>query len=248
MAKSTSKQNLPAKTPDKKTPSTRTTAGLPAFLEEVEMKGVGVATSPDDLLIPMARILQKGSPEVERKSAAYVAGAEAGKIIVKGAIPPIIDGETGFLFQPCHRSRAVVEWLPRGAGGGGGKGFRGRYPKMPADAIEVAEPQDQSGKRKIPVSKTSGNVYVDTRYYAGFIISEDEGEPPLNVVLPFTGANHSVGRAWNTLMSHKRNSRGEQADIWSVYYRLTTLFRDENGFTWYNYVITDSGDVVDGIA
>jgi len=247
MAKTAAKQNLPARTPDKRRSVGGTGGGVPAFLEEdVEMSGAGVATSSDDLLIPMARILQKGSPECERKAAAYLPGAEAGKILIRGAPRPIVDGAAGFLFQLCYRDRAIVEWVPRNKGGGGGKGFRGRHPSMPKDAVEAPDPQNP--KRSITISKTTGNVYVDTRYCAGFIIPEnaDEEEAPLQAVLPMTGSNHSVARAWNTLTSHKRTSTGK-ADIWSVYYRLTTLFAEGDGFTWYKYLVEDAGPLEEGI-
>ena len=120
----------------------RKEGGVPAFLQGVEMKGAGVATSQDDLLIPMIRILQALSPEVEKKGTSYIPGAEPGMGLMKNAPNPLINMEKGILFQPVYNNKAVVEWVPRQSGGGGGGGFVTSYPEMPKNAARVAHPHN----------------------------------------------------------------------------------------------------------
>src|SRR6188768_2299287 len=94
--------------------------GLPAHLRDYKSTGAGVPNKMDDFLIPMAKVLGPQSPEVLKNNPNQIKGAEAGDILIKNAPRPLIKAEAGFLFQPCYRDEAVIEWLPRGKGGGGG--------------------------------------------------------------------------------------------------------------------------------
>ena len=49
------------------------------------MTGAGVSTDMADNLVPMGRILQKNSPEVEKNDPNYIQGAEPGDIYIKNA-------------------------------------------------------------------------------------------------------------------------------------------------------------------
>lgn len=222
--------------------------GLPAWAGEYESTGAGVPTDQKDFLIPMAKVLDAKSPEVEKRGANYVPGAEAGDIYIKNAPVPLIKGDQGFLFQPCYRDSAVIEWLPRNKGGGGGAGFVARHDEdfieanKGGDAIQRPHPEDSS--KKIWVRKSTGNSLVETRYYGGYAILEND--PPLPLVLPFASTGHTVAKQWNMLMANKRWN-GKQADIWLVYYRVMTNLRTRRDQSWYLFDISDAGDEHEGL-
>jgi hypothetical protein len=222
--------------PVKSTPS-----AMPAFLGGVKMSGKGVSTDAGDVLIPQAKVLQKGSPQVERRSADYVPGAEAGKIYIKNAPQQIYDGEEGFLFQPCHFKQGVVEWIPRNKGGGGGQGFVALHAEMPADA--ESKP-DQEHPEKFNMTRPNGNICIDTRYHSGYIIRE--GHPPMPCVIPFSSTGHSVSRQWMFLMTQKVD-RGAIVDSWCVLYRFKTKLRSKGSNTWFVFDVSDAGPEVNGL-
>lgn len=219
---------------------------LPAHLANREMTGAGVSSAQDDILIPMATVLQAQSPQVIRQNPNYIEGAAAGDIFMKNAPRPILPGDTGFLFQPCYFDKAVVEWKPRNDGGGGGQGFvarhemvDGQWPQsLKDDSKEVPDPQN--AERKIVVRTSTGNVLVDTRYEAGFVISEDNSAPPMPLVLPFASSGHSVHRAWMMRMNQKMIN-GKQADSFAAIYRIKTRMRQKGQQTWFVFDITDAG-------
>ena len=213
-------------------------AGLPAHLQDINMQGAGVSTDQADLLIPMLRILQALSPEVEKKGTSYMPGAEPGMGLMKNAPNPLIDMDKGILFQPVYANKAVVEWIPRQSGGGGGGGFVGTYSEMPKSAKQV--PDQNIPKRMITINGETGNLLVETRYHGGFIIDESGKNPPMPAVIPFSSTGHTVAKGWNFLMSQKALN-GKRADAWAVYYRIKTKLKTRGTQSWYIFDITDAG-------
>jgi hypothetical protein len=210
--------------------------GVPAHLQKVKMSGAGVSTDTSDLLIPMCRILQPMSPEVQKRGATYIKGAEPGDIYIKNAANPVLKGEDGFLFQPCYFSKGIVEWLPRDKGGGGGGGFVMLHKEEPADAISVPNPQNP--ERTMRIRKSNKNILVETRYHGGFIITDGT---PMPAVIPFASSGHTVSKAWMMLMNSKMVS-GVKADSWAVYYRFKTKLKTVGPNTWSIFEITDGGE------
>lgn len=217
-------------------------SNVPAFLTTEKMSGVGVPTDQKDFLIPMARVLDPKSPECEKRGANYIQGAEPGDIYIKNAPVQIIKGETGFLFQPCYREEAVIEWIPRTKGGGGGGGYVDRHPadfiKSGSDAIQRPHPDDP--KKMIWYRKSTNNLLVETRYYGGYAVSE-EGSAPMPLVLTFASTGHTVAKQWNMLLALK-SVNGVKADIWACYYRIKTRLRQRGDQAWYTFEINDAGD------
>lgn len=218
---------------------------VPAHIKSAKAQGRGVSTDAHDNVIPMGRILQKMSQEVEKKGQQYVPGAEVGDIYFKSLSPPIIKGETGFLFQPCDYKWGYVEWLPRGKGGGGGAGFVAFYTpdQKPKDTSMKPDPMN---KERMIETRKNGNIIVETRYHSGFIVSEDGSEPPIACVLPFSGSGHGVSKAWMGMMNRKIVD-GQKADSWWCYYRLKTVSKTKNNNTWDMFEVTDAGEDKNGL-
>lgn len=220
-------------------------AKVPAHIAATKGQGRGTSTDAHDNLIPMGRILQKMSQEVEKKGQQYVAGAEVGDIYFKNLTPSIIKGEEGFLFQPCHYRWGWTEWLPRGKGGGGGAGFVSGYPShmKPKNTKMVKDPMNP--ERQIEVRQDNGNLISESRYHSGFIIPED-GTEPIACVLPFSGSGHAVSRMWMGMMNRKI-AGGEKKDSWFVYYRMKSVSKTKNNNTWSLFEVTDAGPEENGL-
>lgn len=215
-------------------------ADVPKHLQSYKSTGQGLQTSAEDVLIPMARVLDAKSPEVTKGRDQYIRGAEAGDIFIKNGPTPIIKADKGFLFQPCLITKGFVEWLPRGKGGGGGGGFVALHKTMPKDM--VMKPHPENAKKLIPVSKATGNPYVETRYYGGYLIPEKGAEGhPMPLVIPFSSSGHSVAKAWNMLTGSKTIG-GDLADLWLVIYRVKTKGRTRSDQSWFVFDVMDAGD------
>jgi hypothetical protein len=220
-------------------------SNLPAHLRTAKPSGRGTSTDAHDNIIPMGRILQKMSQEVEKKGQQYVQGAEVGDIYFKNLSPPIIKGQEGFLFQPCDYKWGYVEWLPRGKGGGGGAGYVAFYPPDQKPKDTSMKPDPMNKERMIEVRK-NGNVIVETRYHSGYIIDPDGENAPIACVLPFSGSGHGVSKAWMGMMNRKV-VEGQKADSWWAYYRLKTVSKTKNNNTWDLFEVTDAGPEKNGI-
>src|SRR5580698_7538983 len=77
---------------------------VPDYLrtQVAESTGKGVSTDASDNLVPLIYILDAKSPQCDQNEAAYMPGARAGTIWLRNFSRPLVDGNEGILFQPCH--------------------------------------------------------------------------------------------------------------------------------------------------
>lgn len=190
--------------------------------------GKGLSTSPEDNLVPLAVILQSNSPQCLKRNPAYIDGAEAGMIWLKNAPDPLVDGEEGFLFQPCYYDHLHwVEWVPREAGGG----FVARHESLPNDAKQVPDPKDPEGKKMI-WKRPNGNDLVQTRSYSGIIYRQGHAFP---YAIPLSSTNHQFGRALMTQLNQQQLEDGERAPIFSSLAHVVTRFRQNTRGDWFAF-------------
>lgn len=207
-------------------------AGIPAAIMKAGARGRGVSTRQEDNLVPMIYILQAQSPQVNKRSPDYLAGAEGGDIWLRNAPDPIVKGEQGLLFQPCHFYVDWVEWIPRDSGGG----FVGRHDRLPDDVKVVEDPQNPNRRQFI---RKNGNEVKETRYHVGYV-KTDAGNL-LPYVIPLTSSGHTVSRQWMFMMNSKMVPGVGKADSWSCWYRLKTKERSNSLGTWAALEVTDGG-------
>lgn len=210
-------------------------AGLPAELADEMLKdaGRGLSTAQEDNIVPLIYILQSGSPQAKPKDPEYIEGAEAGFIWLRNAQQPLVDGQTGILFQLCSVSKSLNEWRPRNSGGG----FVGRHDDMPEDARQVEDPQNPNRLRWL---RRNGNEIMDTWSHAGFVLKADGGALPY--IIPMSSTGISVSRQWMTLMNSKfLPGTSKTAPIWAGLYRLRTKERSNPAGSWYTWSVQDAG-------
>lgn len=194
--------------------------------------GKGVSKDASDNMVPLIYILQAQSPQVLKRNPAYIPGAEAGSIWLKGITDPIVDGEVGIIFQPCFFSKDWVEWVPRESGGG----FVARHPHRPGDSTRVEDPRNPSREQW---ERPNGNQLRETRYHAGLV--HNHGSHPLPFVIPMSGSGHSVSRAWMSQMNLKQLENGDTAPSYGQLWKLCTKLRTNALGEWYTWDIRDSG-------
>jgi hypothetical protein len=212
---------------------------LPAHLAEMMEKDAekGVSKLAEDNIVPLIYILQSNSPTVNERRPEYIKGAKPGMIWLRNAPSPLVDGETGFVFQACYAYKDWVEWRPNR------QGYAGRHDKLPEEAEEVEFTTD-SGKKKKRWVLPNGNVVVETRYRVGFVM-DDELRNGMPYVIPFSSSGHTVAKTWNTMAAQKMLPSKKTAALFAYYYRLTLREKSNADGTWFVFDVTDEGWVSD---
>ena len=210
-------------------------AGLPATLvERMQIDaGKGVSTAQEDNLVPLIYVLQALSPQVNKRNSEYLEGAEPGAIWLRNSPTPIVNGDEGIIFQPCHFSKDWVEWVPRDAGGG----FVGRHPACPADAKRQEDPKNPN---KVKFVRPNGNEVMETRYHVGFVVTANG---PLPYVIPMSSSGHTASKQWMFMMNSKLLANNKKAASFAYLYRLKTKQRTNALGTWFTWDISDEGMV-----
>lgn len=209
-------------------------AGLPAHLQSLVAAdaGKGVSTKAEDNIVPMVYILQTGSPQVNRNKPEFIEKAKSGDIWMRASPKPIIEGESGFIFQPCFFHKAWVEWKrPRGTGS-----FVTSHIERPAEAKEVPDPVNS---KKMIWIMPNGNEVIETRYHSGFYYPE-EGGMPVPYVIPFSSTGHTISRQWMFMMGQKMIGQ-DRAPSFAGLYRLKTREKTNAAGTWFLFDVADAG-------
>jgi hypothetical protein len=187
-------------------------------------------TSAVDFKLPWLRPLQKGSPQVDPDSAAYIEGAKPG-MFINTATWELVDGKTGFKFIPVHRRHEYIEYVPRDQGGG----FVAASP--PDDPRVVSALKAFGNKRgKAPIG--DGNELVETFNMFGLYIPEDTDKPIQPVVIPFTSSGIDAYKSIMTKLDMLRVSvegRAEKARLpmFASTLRVTTRFTENKKGSWH---------------
>ena len=214
-------------------------AGLPADLEQ-EMEAdagdgrQGITTK--DLAIPFLRILQKVSPQLDKRDGAFIEGAEEGDIFntVTGEIWPC---EEGLTVIPCAFHFKYIEWKPRDDGGG----FVNSYTRE--DELPSTE-QDDRGR----AITGAGNILADTAEHYVVIVGPEGHCDTAVIAMSSTQLKHS--RKWNSMISQQQISTREgmkSAPTYSRMYRIKGNNHETNDDgSWMNWNITLEG-IVDNI-
>jgi len=143
------------------------------------LENVGIA----DVMVPYLSVLQNTSPQVKKKDAAYVEGAEEG-MFYNTASGVLYDGDKGVILVPAHFIRRHVEWIPRDKGGG----LVADYGK---DSSVLAR-CEQVGARY--VTKDGNEIVVSGTHYV-FIVNPETGQFE-RAIFSLSGTQMKKSRKW----------------------------------------------------
>jgi hypothetical protein len=91
---------------------------LPAIVDLEADAGAGFERADADAFaIPMLRVIQSNSPQVNDDKPEYIPGAIAG-MLLNTATKEVYDGKIGVEVIVCDYERQFIQWGPRDAGGG----------------------------------------------------------------------------------------------------------------------------------
>lgn len=179
-------------------------AALPALVSDMEMEsGQGFEEADKDAFqVPIVKVLQKMSKEVDETEGVYMEGAKPG-MFLNTATRELY----GYSIDAVavHYQRRFNRWKDLDAGGG----FLGSF--APEDPVVTTAKRDPDGPSKLPVDE-SGNIVpeeklVDTRNHY-IIIRKKDGSFDL-AVFPLKSTHLKRSRQWMTQMKSLKMKRSD---------------------------------------
>jgi len=201
-------------------------AKLPASIDDDfgAFAGAGMENvKADDLLVPRLTILQALSPQVNKRKAEYIPGAELGMIADVGTNEVFPDG---IWFLPVHYRKDYLEWAPRDTG----KGLVNIH-NDPAILDQCSR-----NERNQPILP-SGNIIIETAQFFGLNLSAGRRM----CFIPMASTQLKKARRWNTLAMGEKLKRSDgtefTAPLFYRTYHLTTAEESNNDGDWSGWVI-----------
>jgi len=200
---------------------------LTALFEKHAGEGHG-QVGAEDLITPRIQIIQALSPVLQKSKPEYHADASAGDFLFTGN-SSIIDGEEGFLFQPCWYDRNYVEWNLRESGGG-------LVAVHPADTDLIYKAERDAQYRDI-VTHNDGRrtQLVNTGNHYGFLHADDT---TYRCVINLSGSQLKHSRAWNNMVV-TQVAKGKKGTFnppaFAQLYRVCTKEESNDKGSWYGF-------------
>ena len=171
------------------------------------------------------------SPEVNKRDAKYVEGAEPGKII---------NTVTNELFDeiqiiPCHYKRQYIEWQDRGTSTGAPVAIH----EASSDIVSQTT-RGKDYKDRLP----NGNYLDNTAQH--FVLAL--GKTPQTALISMKGTQLKVSRKWNSMMMGIK-MQGKNGlftpPTYSHIYNLKTVQMSNDKGTWFGWDVSKVGPVTD---
>ena len=200
---------------------------ISAEFEQFGNTGFSEVTA-EDLAIPFLRVLAQLSPQVNKRDAAYVQGADAG-MIFNTVLNEVYDGDEGVKVIPCHYNRRFVEWQPREKGGG----YVGSYETD--DPIVSQAVRNEMGQDMLP----NGNYLSNTAQFFVLMLHPELG--PQRALIPMSSTQLKKARKWMT-QAQSLTANGKNGvytlPLMSSVYTLTTVQEQNDKGTWFGWEVS----------
>lgn len=198
-----------------------------------EDSGAGFeAMDSSDMAIPFVSILQKLSPQCDKKEEKYIEGAEEG-MFMNTVTNELFDGDKGITVVPCFYERVVIEWKPKR---GGISAIHPKDTPLLMNTEKNEKNQDVLG---------NGNVLSPTAQFYCLVIKESKID---KVLISMSSTALKVARRWNRAMG-TMEIQGKNGmfipPIFSQKYKLTTVQESNAEGSWMNWQEEFAGMVDD---
>jgi hypothetical protein len=186
-------------------------------------------TSNEDFAIPFLSILQSGSPQVKKKGAEYVEGAEEG-MLYNTATGELYDGDTGVQIIPCYTEHIFIEWKNKQTDGGGFVGVH----SIDSDVVAQARAASKEfGKYTVPVEGGNPHDLVETFvFYAIQLDAAGEIVGPCMISCSSTKI-----KAYKAIMTPLRQVKG-RPPLFAFKLRVATVPEKNAKGDFFNFKIT----------
>ena len=203
-----------------------------AGMFEMDQAGGMEGMRQGDFAMPFLRVLGQLSPEVNKRDAKYVDGAEPG-MIFNTVTGQAYDGEKGVNVLPCGYKREYVEWSDRG---------EGTSAPIAIHAVDSGIIEKTTRGADYKDRLANGNYLENTASY--FVMMEDLSQ----ALITMKSTQLKVSRSWNSMMNsiklQGKNGMFTPAS-YSHVYKLKTVQQSNDKGTWFGWNVTKVGPVQD---
>jgi len=204
------------------------------FGEDAGMGGEDVQAQ--DMLIPFVSILQKLSPQLNKRKDEYIEGAEEG-MILETSSGRLFEGEkTGIKVVPIKYVRRYTEWVPRDKGGG-------LVGERDESVLDACIQQEKGGYKT-----ASGNDLVVSGNFYALIVQEGDAKP-IKAIISMSGSQLRKARGWVSNLQDQtiKVSDGsvKDAPYYSNVYHLTTVPQTNDQGDWFGWKIEREGSTLE---
>ena len=211
--------------------ATKKEGALATNLFEADANQGAQNISQEDLALPFLKVLGQLSPEVNKRDAKYVEGAEPGKII---------NTVTNELFDeikiiPCHYKRQYIEWQDRGTSTGAPVAIH----EASSDIVSQTT-RGKDYKDRLP----NGNYLDNTASH--FVLVT--GKNPQTALISMKATQLKVSRKWNSMMMGIK-MQGKNGlftpPTYSHIYSLKPVQMSNDKGTWFGWDVSRVGPIED---
>ncbi len=196
--------------------------------------GQGIANiKQEDLALPFLKVLGQLSPEVNKRDAKHVEGAQPG-MIINTVTNELYDGEKGIEVLPVYYKRQQIEWQDRGESKGAPVHIYDAGDDIPKTT------RDKSFKDRL----ANGNYLENTVSHFVVLL----GKTPTTALISMKATQLKISRKWNSMMMGIK-MQGKNGlftpPTYSHIYKLKTVQQSNDKGTWFGWDVSKVGPIAD---
>ena len=196
--------------------------------------GQGITNiTQDDLALPFLKVLGQLSPEVNKRNAKYVEGAEPG-MIINTVTNEIFNGEKGIDVVPVYYKRQHIEWQDRGESQG-----------APVKIYEARDDLPKTSRDKFNKDRLANGNYLENTASHFVVVL---GKNPTTALISMKATQLKVSRKWNSMMMGLK-MQGKNGmftpPTYSHIYKLKTVQQSNDKGTWFGWDVSKVGPITD---
>jgi len=194
--------------------------------------GEGASFDSSEMQIPFVRLLQAMSPQLNKRNAEHIEGAQQGDAF-NNVTSQVWNGEEGIRVIPCYQCTKYLEFVPRELGGG----FQG---EIAANDPVLTQTTRSGSKEMLP----SGNELVKSDQHFVLVVDDDGSYQP--AVVDMKSTQLKVSRRWKTQIAmqkvkHPKSGAMVTPAVFATVWRLRSIEESNDQGTWNNWAVEKEG-------
>ena len=187
----------------------------------------------EDLALPFLKVLGQLSPEVNKRDAKYVEGAEPG-MILNTVTNALYDGTKGIQVLPVFYKRQYIEWQDRGESKG-----------APVHIYNAGDDIPKTTRDKMNKDRLGNGNYLENtaNHYVVTL-----GKSPSTALISMKATQLKISKKWNSMMLGIK-MQGKNGlftpPTYSHIYKLRTVQQSNDKGTWFGWDVSQVGPVKD---
>ena len=187
----------------------------------------------EDLALPFLKVLGQLSPEVNKRDAKYVEGAEPG-MILNTVTNALYDGAKGIQVLPVFYKRQYIEWQDRGESKG-----------APVHIYEAGDDIPKSTRDKQNKDRLANGNYLENTANHFVVVL---GDSPTTALISMKATQLKISKKWNSMMLGIK-MQGKNGlftpPTYSHIYKLRTVQQSNDKGTWFGWDVSQVGPIKD---